>query len=56
MPLGYEVVMFEKYDKPGGLMRTNIPSFRLPEEVLTKRSTRSSTWAWTSATTRPSTA
>ncbi len=25
----------EKYDQPGGLMRTNIPSFRLPEQVLT---------------------
>src|SRR5690242_12990467 len=35
MPLGYEVTIFEKYDKPGGLMRTNIPSFRLPERVLT---------------------
>ncbi len=34
MPLGYEVVLFEKHDKPGGLMRTNIPSFRLPEKVL----------------------
>ena len=34
LPLGYEVVLFEKYDKPGGLMRTNIPSFRLPESVL----------------------
>jgi NADPH-dependent glutamate synthase beta subunit-like oxidoreductase len=34
MPLGYEVVIFEKSDKPGGLMRSNIPSFRLPESVL----------------------
>src|SRR5579871_1944282 len=34
MPLGYEVVILEKHDKPGGLMRTNIPSFRLPESVL----------------------
>jgi formate dehydrogenase beta subunit len=33
-PLGYEVVIFEKQSKPGGLMRTNIPSFRLPEHVL----------------------
>jgi NADPH-dependent glutamate synthase beta subunit-like oxidoreductase/ferredoxin len=33
-PLGYEVTLFEKGDKPGGLMRTNIPSFRLPEAVL----------------------
>jgi formate dehydrogenase beta subunit len=35
MPLGYEVTIFEKQDKPGGLMRTNIPAFRLPEHVLT---------------------
>ena len=34
MPLGYEVTIFEKQTKPGGLMRTNIPSFRLPEHVL----------------------
>ena len=34
LPLGYEVVMFEKLDKPGGLMRSNIPAFRLPEAVL----------------------
>ena len=33
-PLGYDVVIFEKQNKPGGLMRTNIPSFRLPEKVL----------------------
>ena len=37
MPLGYEVAIFEKSDKPGGLMRTNIPSFRLPESVLVRR-------------------
>jgi len=34
MPLGYEVVLFEKLAEPGGLMRINIPSFRLPAEVL----------------------
>ena len=34
MPLGYSVTIFERYDKPGGLMRSNIPSFRLPETVL----------------------
>ena len=34
LPLGYEVVMFEKYEKGGGLMRTNIPAFRLPVAVL----------------------
>ena len=34
MPLGYEVTIFEKLDKPGGLMRSNIPAFRLPERVL----------------------
>ena len=34
LPLGYELVIFEQYDTPGGLMRTNIPAFRLPPEVL----------------------
>ena len=34
LPLGYEVVIFEQFDKPGGLMRSNIPAFRLPTEVL----------------------
>jgi NADPH-dependent glutamate synthase beta subunit-like oxidoreductase/ferredoxin len=33
-PLGYECVIFEALARPGGLMRTNIPSFRLPSEVL----------------------
>jgi len=36
LPLGYEVTIFEKQDKPGGLMRSNIPAFRLPEKVLTQ--------------------
>src|SRR5436305_5098093 len=34
MPLGYEVVIYEKHRRAGGLMRVNIPSFRLPAEVL----------------------
>ena len=34
LPHGYEVDIYEKYDKPGGLMRSNIPSFRLPATVL----------------------
>jgi NADPH-dependent glutamate synthase beta subunit-like oxidoreductase len=29
-PLGYAVTVFEKWGSAGGLMRTNIPSFRLP--------------------------
>jgi len=33
-PLGYECVIFEQHATPGGLMRTNIPSFRLPADVL----------------------
>jgi formate dehydrogenase (NADP+) beta subunit len=36
MPLGYEVTIFEQYGEPGGLMRTNIPSFRLPATVLSE--------------------
>src|SRR5258708_40132914 len=34
LPLGYQCVLFEKDPKGGGLMRTNIPSFRLPAGVL----------------------
>jgi NADPH-dependent glutamate synthase beta subunit-like oxidoreductase/ferredoxin len=34
VPLGYQVSIFEKYDTAGGLMRANIPEFRLPGEVL----------------------
>ena len=33
-PLGYEITILEKRDQSGGLMRWNIPSFRLPPEVL----------------------
>ena len=33
-PLGYECTIFEALASPGGLMRTNIPAFRLPAEVL----------------------
>jgi formate dehydrogenase beta subunit len=33
-PLGYEVTILEKLPRPGGLMRINIPAFRLPEHVL----------------------
>jgi formate dehydrogenase beta subunit len=34
LPLGYDIVMYEQNAAPGGLMRTNIPSFRLPANVL----------------------
>ncbi|MSO82994.1 MAG: 4Fe-4S dicluster domain-containing protein, partial [Acidobacteria bacterium] len=34
MPLGYQCTIFEKGPRPGGLMRINIPAFRLPEHVL----------------------
>lgn len=33
-PLGYDCTIFEALAKPGGLMRSNIPSFRLPARVL----------------------
>ncbi len=33
-PLGYECTIFEKLPEAGGLMRANIPAFRLPEKVL----------------------
>ena len=34
MPVGYECTIFEALAEPGGLMRSNIPSFRLPARVL----------------------
>ena len=33
-PLGYDITIFEKHGETGGLMRTNIPKFRLPPHVL----------------------
>jgi NADPH-dependent glutamate synthase beta subunit-like oxidoreductase/ferredoxin len=33
-PLGYDCVIFEALPTPGGLMRSNIPAFRLPADVL----------------------
>ncbi len=34
LPLGYHVVIFEADPYAGGMMRTQIPKFRLPEKVL----------------------
>ncbi len=34
LPLGYELVLYERLAQTGGLMRTNIPAFRLPTSVL----------------------
>ncbi|MCC6930486.1 MAG: FAD-dependent oxidoreductase [Gemmatimonadaceae bacterium] len=34
LPLGYDVTIYEQHAQPGGLMRINIPSFRLPNSVL----------------------
>ncbi len=33
-PLGYDLTLYEKHATTGGLMRTNIPQFRLPPQVL----------------------
>jgi NADPH-dependent glutamate synthase beta subunit-like oxidoreductase len=33
-PLGYEVTVFDGEAKAGGFMRTQVPRFRLPEEVI----------------------
>ncbi len=35
-PLGYEIHLYDEQDFGGGMMRSQIPSFRLPEEVLTE--------------------
>jgi NADPH-dependent glutamate synthase beta subunit-like oxidoreductase len=34
LPLGYDCTIFEAHSVAGGLMRYNIPAFRLPAEVL----------------------
>jgi NADPH-dependent glutamate synthase beta subunit-like oxidoreductase/ferredoxin len=34
VPLGYDITIFEALNTTGGLMRTNIPQFRLPPRVL----------------------
>jgi len=34
LPLGYDLTIFEQHPTPGGLMRVNIPAFRLPAGVL----------------------
>jgi NADPH-dependent glutamate synthase beta subunit-like oxidoreductase/ferredoxin len=34
MPLGYSCTILERLDRSGGLMRVNIPAFRLPAQVL----------------------
>jgi NADPH-dependent glutamate synthase beta subunit-like oxidoreductase len=31
---GYQVTIFETYEKPGGMLRYGIPTYRLPEAVL----------------------
>ena len=33
-PLGYQVVLFDSDKKMGGMIRTQIPRFRLPEDVI----------------------
>lgn len=38
--LGYEVTMFDAADEPGGVMRSGIPRFRLPAEVIDDEVTR----------------
>ncbi|MBV8652128.1 MAG: FAD-dependent oxidoreductase [Alphaproteobacteria bacterium] len=34
LPQGYEVVVYDSDPKPGGMIRSQIPRFRLPEEVI----------------------
>ncbi len=33
-PLGYECVIFDQDPQPGGMIRTQIPRFRLPESII----------------------
>ena len=48
MPMGYECTMFEALPVPGGLMRSNIPAFRLPATVLDEEIAYiTDPWVWT---------
>ena len=33
-PLGYEIHLYDEWNKGGGMMRTQIPAFRLPEDGI----------------------
>ncbi|TKJ41443.1 tRNA uridine 5-carboxymethylaminomethyl modification protein [candidate division TA06 bacterium B3_TA06] len=33
---GHEVTIYDAQDKPGGMLRTGIPAFRLPKDILAK--------------------
>jgi cation diffusion facilitator CzcD-associated flavoprotein CzcO len=53
MPLGYDVVIYEKLAEPGGLMRINIPVVSVAGiRCSMMRLVTSSTWASIFATTR----
>lgn len=34
--LGHQVIVYEKHNKPGGMMNQGIPVFRLPREIIAK--------------------
>ncbi len=46
---GYKPTVFEKNERPGGMLRYGIPSFKLEKTSLTPRSTFCGSWALTSA-------
>jgi NADPH-dependent glutamate synthase beta subunit-like oxidoreductase len=33
-PLGYDITIFDGFDQAGGMIRSQIPKFRLPEEII----------------------
>lgn len=41
--MGYGVIIFDSNEKPGGMMRYGIPSYRLPKEILDSEINRIST-------------
>lgn len=51
--LGHKVGVFEKHSEPGGMLRSGIPAFRLPREILDeeiKEVRRSGVRIWTNST------
>ena len=43
-PMGYHLVIYDGDARAGGMIRSQIPKFRLPEEVIDKKSVSSPRW------------
>ncbi len=54
-PLGYELILFDQDPQAGGMMRTQIPKFRLPDSVIDEAPRAAATSTFPAARKRPRT-